>query len=82
MDLPWSMFAPNMDDDDDAVDKANEIELKLKDELELKDETAVAEIFVDLDEAYKEDVDSHLDEALVVEEVGDLRMFDNSVDDD
>ncbi|GJW85919.1 hypothetical protein Tco_0159064 [Tanacetum coccineum] len=63
MDMPWGM-----------LDKANEVEL------ELKDEIAVAEIFADLDEAYGEDVDSHLDEALVLEEVRDLGMFDNLVE--
>ncbi|GKD86952.1 hypothetical protein Tco_1358106, partial [Tanacetum coccineum] len=56
------------------LDKANEVEL------ELEDEIVVAEIFADLDEAYGEDVDSHLDEALVHEEVGDLGMFDNLVE--
>nr|GEX08632.1 hypothetical protein [Tanacetum cinerariifolium] len=51
-------------------------------ELELEEEIAVAKIFVDLYEAYKEDVDSYLDEALVLEEFEDLGMFDNLVDDD
>ncbi|GJW51766.1 hypothetical protein Tco_0093117 [Tanacetum coccineum] len=36
----------------------------------------------DLDEAYEENVDSHLDEALVLEEVVDLGMFYNSINDD
>ncbi|GJV28833.1 hypothetical protein Tco_1385281 [Tanacetum coccineum] len=112
MDMPWGMVAPDTDDDASISElKADEVELKLEDEvvdadifadldqayeedvhpqldeaneveLELEDEIAVAEIFADLDEAFEEDVDSHLDETLVLEEVGDLGMFDNSVDDD
>nr|GEY10718.1 hypothetical protein [Tanacetum cinerariifolium] len=56
------------------LDEAHEIKL------ELKDEIVVAKIFADLDEAFEEDANSHLDETLVLEEVGDLGMFDNSVE--
>nr|GEZ60937.1 reverse transcriptase domain-containing protein [Tanacetum cinerariifolium] len=38
--------------------------------------------FLDGFPAYEEEVDSHLDEALVLEEVEDLGMFNNWVDDD
>nr|GEV38325.1 hypothetical protein [Tanacetum cinerariifolium] len=69
----WGMATPDTDDDANIT---NEVES------ERDDEIAVAKIFADLDEAYEEDVDSHLDEAFFLEEVGDFRMFDNSVDDD
>nr|GEX03547.1 hypothetical protein [Tanacetum cinerariifolium] len=35
--------------------------------MEVKDEVAPADIFVELEHAYEEDIDSHLDEALVLE---------------
>ncbi|GJV69098.1 hypothetical protein Tco_1484607 [Tanacetum coccineum] len=73
LDMPWGMATPDTDDDASIT---NEVES------ELEDEIAVAKIFADLDEAYEEDVDSHLDEAFVLEEVEDLGMFDNLVDDD
>ncbi|GJU51029.1 hypothetical protein Tco_1220584 [Tanacetum coccineum] len=63
-------------DNDASINEANEVES------ELEDEIAFTKIFVDLDEAYEEDVDSHMDEAFVLEEVEDLGKFDNSVDDD
>nr|GEU33570.1 hypothetical protein [Tanacetum cinerariifolium] len=52
--------------DDYSVDKPNEIEL------EVEDEVGVADIFAELEQAYEEDIDSHLDKTLVLEEVGDL----------
>ncbi|GJU62954.1 hypothetical protein Tco_1244789 [Tanacetum coccineum] len=79
MDMPWGMVAPDTNYDasisgleaefpkwvnDDAIDEANEVEFKLKSE----EEDAI--IFAELDQAYEEDVVSHLDEEVVLEEVG------------
>ncbi|GJY90701.1 hypothetical protein Tco_0505897 [Tanacetum coccineum] len=79
MDMPWGIVAPDTDYDasisgleadfpkwvnDDAIDEANEVEF------ELKNEEEVAIIFAELDQAYEEDVVSHLDEEVVLEEVG------------
>ncbi|GKG45821.1 hypothetical protein Tco_0498267, partial [Tanacetum coccineum] len=74
--MPWGMVAPYTDDDasisglkadfpiwvdDDAVNKTNEVNLKLKDEV------VDADIFANLHQAYEEGVHSYLDEANEVE---------------
>nr|GEU95108.1 hypothetical protein [Tanacetum cinerariifolium] len=62
MDMPWGMAAPDTDDDASISGlEADDVEL------ELEDEIADADIFVDLEQAYEEEVHSHLDEANEVE---------------
>ncbi|GJR07873.1 hypothetical protein Tco_0790525 [Tanacetum coccineum] len=80
MDMPWGMVAPDTDDDASISGlEADEVELELEDEQMKLSWNLKMRIFAHLDEAYKEDVDSHLDEALVLEEVVDSGMFDNSI---
>ncbi|GJZ46332.1 hypothetical protein Tco_0593928 [Tanacetum coccineum] len=89
MDMPWGMVAPDTDDDASISElEADEVELKLEDvvmDVDIfadLDQAYEEDVHLNLDEANKVDVDSHLDEALVLEEVGDLGMFDILVDDD
>nr|GEX67754.1 hypothetical protein [Tanacetum cinerariifolium] len=62
IDMPWVMATPDTDDDASISGlEADDVEL------ELEDEIADADIFVDLEQAYEEEVHSHLDEANEVE---------------
>nr|GEW00840.1 hypothetical protein [Tanacetum cinerariifolium] len=62
---------------DDFLDQANEVEWQHYSYYALEDEEDIAGMFAELDQAYKENVVSHLDEPVVFEEVWDMGLFDN-----
>ncbi|GKA70010.1 hypothetical protein Tco_0776074 [Tanacetum coccineum] len=66
--------------DDVSVDQENEVEWQHYSCRERIHEEEIASMYAELDQAYKENVVSHLDEPVVFEEVWDVGLFDNILD--
>nr|GEV34789.1 hypothetical protein [Tanacetum cinerariifolium] len=61
--------------DDDLVDEENEVEFEHDLYNAVKDDEEAADIFVEFDQDYEEDIISNLDEAVVLKELGAMFPF-------